>query len=42
MSDHADQTRRPKTSAHWYGQVARTGAVPQPGPEFAWKTESDE
>ncbi|MGN9909114.1 GH1 family beta-glucosidase [Phytohabitans sp. LJ34] len=40
--DHADQTRRPKTSAHWYGQVARTGAVPQPGPELTWKTESDE
>jgi beta-glucosidase len=30
--DHADQARRPKTSAHWYGQVARTGAVPRPGP----------
>jgi beta-glucosidase len=30
--DHTDQTRRPKTSAHWYGQVARTGAVPRPGP----------
>ncbi|GAA4169959.1 GH1 family beta-glucosidase [Phytohabitans flavus] len=37
--DQADLTRRPKASAHWYGQVARTGAVPRPGPEPAWKTQ---
>ncbi|MGO4748610.1 family 1 glycosylhydrolase, partial [Streptomyces sp. 2MCAF27] len=25
--DYATQTRVPKASAHWYGQVARTGEV---------------
>ncbi|GIF69161.1 beta-glucosidase [Asanoa ishikariensis] len=28
--DHTDQSRVPKTSAGWYGQVARSNAVPPP------------
>ena len=26
--DYATQARTPKSSAHWYGEAARTGALP--------------